>query len=164
MKTITVLIHWVEKIMKIKKQTLNQSGASAIEFALLLPLLLLILFGIIEFSILFYNKAMITNASREGARYGITFITAPGATQGTHPTEALIIAKVNDYLTDDAANTMLITFGTEIIGITAPNANTGAGSDLTVTVTYDYDFLILPSFADQLANFQLSAETVMRLE
>ena len=54
--------------MKIKNKTLSQSGASAIEFALLLPVLLLFLFGIIEVSILFYNKAMITNASREGAR------------------------------------------------------------------------------------------------
>ena len=59
--------------MKIKSQTLNQSGASAIEFAFLLPVLLLFLFGIIEFSVLFYNKAMITNASREGARAGINF-------------------------------------------------------------------------------------------
>ena len=59
--------------MKIKSQTLNQSGASAIEFAFLLPVLLLFLFGIIEFSVLFYNKAMITNASREGARAGINY-------------------------------------------------------------------------------------------
>lgn len=43
----------------------SQKGASAVEFALVLPLLMLILFGIIEFSLLMYNKAMITNASRE---------------------------------------------------------------------------------------------------
>ena len=51
----------------------SQKGASAVEFALVLPLLMLILFGIIEFGLLMYNKAMITNASREGARRGIVY-------------------------------------------------------------------------------------------
>ena len=33
----------------------------------------MLLFGIIEFGIILYDKAMITNASREGARAGIVF-------------------------------------------------------------------------------------------
>ena len=49
----------------------NQRGASAIEFAIVFPLLVLLLFGIIEFSLILYDKVMITNASREGARAGI---------------------------------------------------------------------------------------------
>jgi len=151
--------------MKIKGQTLSQSGASAIEFALILPVLLMILFGIIEFSILFYNKAVITNASREGARYGITFITTPGPTAGTHPTQAQIIAKVNNYLTDYDNNTMLVSFGaTENIGYAIDKPDDASGTDLTVEVTYDYDFLILPEIADRIADLTLSAETVMRLE
>ena len=48
--------------MKIK----DQDGATVVEFALVLPLLVVFIFGIIEFSLLLYNKAMITNASREG--------------------------------------------------------------------------------------------------
>jgi len=43
----------------------DKKGASAVEFAIILPILILILFGIIEFSILFYDKAVITNASRD---------------------------------------------------------------------------------------------------
>ena len=46
-------------------------GASAVELALLFPFIMAILFGIIEFSFLLYDKAMITNAAREGARAGI---------------------------------------------------------------------------------------------
>jgi Flp pilus assembly protein TadG len=49
----------------------SQRGAAVVEFAFVLPLLLVILFGIIEFSFLLYDKAMLTNASREGARVGI---------------------------------------------------------------------------------------------
>ena len=50
-----------------------QRGAAAVEFAIIAPLLFTIIFGIIEFSLLFYDKAVITNASREGARFGIVF-------------------------------------------------------------------------------------------
>jgi Flp pilus assembly protein TadG len=152
----------VEAIMKIKSETLSQSGTAAVEFALILPLLLIIVFGIIEFSIVFYNKAMITNASREGARYGITFIYE-GPDNGTHPTEDKIIAKVNNYVDN---GTRLISFSSLPATITTAvdGENGEPGDDLTVTVTYPYDFLILPRFADRVANLTLSAETVMRLE
>ena len=57
----------------MRSKSSSQKGASAVEFALILPILILILFGIIEFSVILYDKAMITNASREGARKGIVF-------------------------------------------------------------------------------------------
>ena len=50
--------------MKTQNQKIGQKGAAAVEFAIVMPLLVLLTFGIIEFSILFYNKAMVTNASR----------------------------------------------------------------------------------------------------
>ena len=53
--------------MKIK----SENGASAVEFALVMPLLFVLIFGIIEFGIFLYDKAVITNASREGARAGV---------------------------------------------------------------------------------------------
>ena len=49
----------------------SQMGAATVEFGLLLPLLVLILSGILEFGLALYDKAVITNASREGARAGI---------------------------------------------------------------------------------------------
>jgi Flp pilus assembly protein TadG len=152
----------VEAIMKKKSETLNQSGASAIEFALILPVLLLFLFGIIEFSVLFYNKAMITNASREGARAGIRYIWE-GPDQGGHPSEATIIAAVNNYVDN---GTLLISFGSAPanIGTAVDGENETSGDPLTVTVTYDYDFLILPEFADGVVDLTLTAETVMNLE
>ena len=56
----------VEKLGKIN----NQNGAALVEFAIVLPVLLMLIFEMIEFSLLLYDKAMITNASREGARAG----------------------------------------------------------------------------------------------
>jgi hypothetical protein len=51
----------------------NNRGVAIVEFAIVLPLLAILLFGIIEFGFIIYNKAMITNASREGARIGIVY-------------------------------------------------------------------------------------------
>ena len=126
------------------------------EFALLLPVLLLFLFGIVEFSVLFYDKAMITNASREGARFGITY---DFASDGEHPTGPEIEQVVSDY-----CGSMLISFSDDsAVTTVVTNAGGATGTDLTVNVQYDYDWLILPNFASVL-DLNLSAQTVMRLE
>jgi Flp pilus assembly protein TadG len=163
--------------MKTKMTLKNQKGAAAVEFAFILPLLLLFLFGIVEFSILFYNKAMITNASREGARAGIVF--APNRLL-----EADIKAVVNNY-----AATHLINFDTsQVLDMDNPppqhtdsdigdsdvddaisNDLINSGESLTVTVKYTYDFLVFPNLAElvggSFANIQtLEAVTVMRYE
>ncbi|MGD8892889.1 MAG: pilus assembly protein, partial [Desulfobacterales bacterium] len=57
--------------MKRKILIEDQNGATVVEFAIILPLLIVFLFGIIEFGLLLYNKQVITNASREGARAGL---------------------------------------------------------------------------------------------
>jgi Flp pilus assembly protein TadG len=44
-------------------------GAAAVEFAILLPLLALLLVGIVDFSRLFYHHTIITNCARNGALY-----------------------------------------------------------------------------------------------
>ena len=46
----------------------NERGASLIEFALLLPLLVLLLFGIVEFAWLFAQNLNVRHGAREGAR------------------------------------------------------------------------------------------------
>jgi Flp pilus assembly protein TadG len=53
--------------MKTKMMIRDQNGGAAVEFAIILPLLIALLFGIVEFGLLLYNKQIITNASREGA-------------------------------------------------------------------------------------------------
>jgi len=46
----------------------NERGASAVEFALILPILVILIFGIFEFGIAYNNYIAITHAAREGAR------------------------------------------------------------------------------------------------
>lgn len=50
------------------KARLGESGAAAVEFALILPLLLLFLFGVVQFGFLFSVYNTMVHAAREGAR------------------------------------------------------------------------------------------------
>ena len=133
----------------------DEKGAAMVEFSLILPLLAILLFGVIEFSLLLYNKQVITNASREGARAGIV-------AQTPRLTLTDIQQVVNNYTTSH-----LITFGTTsppVISIDN-SGGTAFGNDLIVTVSYKYDFLVLPNFVASLAGgINLKAETVMRYE
>lgn len=58
------------------RYTARDDGASMVEFAIVLPLLLVIVFGLVEFGRLVAVTTQITTASREAARYGIA--TGPG--------------------------------------------------------------------------------------
>jgi Flp pilus assembly pilin Flp len=49
----------------------GEDGAAAVEFALLLPLLILLLFGFIHFGLAFNTRIQATNAAREGARLAV---------------------------------------------------------------------------------------------
>jgi hypothetical protein len=55
-----------------RSKHLHSRGQSLIEFGLALPLLLLIIFGLIETARLVYTYSAVTTASREGARYGLS--------------------------------------------------------------------------------------------
>jgi len=49
----------------------SESGAAAIEFVLVFPVLLLVVFGIIGFGVIFAQKLALGNSAREAARYGV---------------------------------------------------------------------------------------------
>jgi Flp pilus assembly protein TadG len=54
-----------------------ERGAAAVEFALVLPLLLLLAFGIIDFGYMVNRAAVVNNAARDGAREGSLHATSP---------------------------------------------------------------------------------------
>ena len=72
----------------------SESGAETIEFALTLPLLLLVVLGIVEFGFVFQQYEVVTNAAREGAR--MASLSTYGTTNATRVTNAQF--RVNQYL------------------------------------------------------------------
>ncbi|MGN6415505.1 TadE/TadG family type IV pilus assembly protein [Flexivirga sp.] len=58
----------------------RERGASLVEFALVLPLFLLLVGGMVDFGRAFYTEVMLTNAAREGARSAMYFSTAGNTT------------------------------------------------------------------------------------
>jgi Flp pilus assembly pilin Flp len=65
--------------MRIRRHRIikSEKGASAVEFALILPLLIMLVFGIVEFGIAFNNYVTITHAAREGARIAAVDLNNP---------------------------------------------------------------------------------------
>ncbi|MET1059025.1 MAG: TadE/TadG family type IV pilus assembly protein [Nocardioides sp.] len=64
----------------------DQRGAVAVEAALVLPILVLILFGIIEYSLVFRDSLSITSATRQGARVASAAADAGPGVCETGPT------------------------------------------------------------------------------
>jgi Flp pilus assembly protein TadG len=137
-----------------------QRGVAAVEFALVLPLLLVILFGIIDFGLMLYDKAMITNAAREGARAGIVL-------RSPRLTKPEIEAVATDY-----CRTMLIRLagsGECTATATLPASVTFA-QPLQVTVNYQYDgpilslIALLPGASALVGPLNLGSTAVMKYE
>jgi Flp pilus assembly protein TadG len=134
-----------------------QRGSALIEFVLIAPVLMLILFGIADLSLLFFNQTMITNASREGARYGII------AQDSVYPTSA----QITSYITTNFS-TFLVNFSTTMppltVTVTKPTTPV-TGNMLTVKVSYPYTFLILSKVVVGISSpITLTATAVMAYE
>jgi Flp pilus assembly protein TadG len=130
----------------------NKSGVAAVEFALFLPILVLLVFGAIEYSILLHDKQVVTNASREGARAAIAAATT-GYT--TDDIKQIVINYCNTHLINLGGSNNLTA---NKIAISGPDGQ----NDITVTVSYDYQFLLTKIIG--INTTTLSSETVMRLE
>ena len=63
----------VRRIGRLVRNRRHEAGTSVVEMAIVLPLLLLLVFGIGEFGIAYTRWNSLTNAVREGAREGVVF-------------------------------------------------------------------------------------------
>lgn len=96
----------------------NERGAALIEFALVLPLLILLVFGVIEFGRGYHTKTTLTHAAREGVRVA--------ALDSGDPVSTVRNAAPN--------------LNSAAIGVVvAPNPCT-PGQPVTVTVTYNHAY------------------------
>ena len=111
---------------RIRRRRHHRSGAAAIEMAIVLGLLILLVFGIIEMGRAIMVNQVITNAAREGARRAVI----PGAT------DAQVQARVDQYLA--AANITGATRTIEINGAPGTLAGAPARAQVGVSVSVPY--------------------------
>jgi Flp pilus assembly protein TadG len=136
----------------------QQDGASAVEFAIVLPLLMVLLLGAIEFGLYFYNKHVLTWGSREAARWGVV-IAADRRPLGDIQNEAI------DYYTKHVlpgAAAASVNVTATRTGADCPDSTAGNPCLLEVRATWNYDPLFL-SFL-QLDLPDLVARTKMYME
>ena len=73
----------------------GSEAASAVEFALLLPVLFLCVCGIFDFGNIFYQSNITNEASREAARYAATYKPNPSTSPTTGPTQSAVQTHIN---------------------------------------------------------------------
>lgn len=131
--------------MKIRRVFLkDQDGQSIIEFALILPILLLVLFGITEFGRAIMVTNVLNTASREGARLAAVSAVSDSLSVQGRVLEVLEAANVD-------AKEVTIQFFLD-------------QKSVEVTVTTDFEVLsggILDPF---IGTIELKGKTVMRYE
>ena len=123
----------------------NNRGQNLLEFALVLPLLLIVLFGVLDLGRVFFTTITLTNAAREGARY-LTL----------HPDD--VVNEYSPYWGSKAAaieeaNYAGISVGEGQVTVNCSNVDDesdycDSGSPATVEVTADFELVlgwILPS-------------------
>ncbi len=136
-------------------------GAAAVEMAVVTMVLTLLFGGIIDLGHAWYLQQVVTNASREGARYGITYKTNSSG-QRIPPTSLspTIQSVIINYLSQAGLGF------TPTVTISGAGAGTGTqGADLEVKVTTTKSWFILSGLIPSLGpTKQLMATTVMKCE
>ena len=112
----------------MKKRCRGERGATAVEFALLMPIFLLILAGVFDLGKYYWEQHVLSAAAREGARAASMSRTAD--------VEGVVRSYVSNY-GGIAANSVSVSLTTE------PLPGDAANTLKVVTVTKPYDFFML---------------------
>jgi len=117
----------------------SDSGAVAVEFALVMVPLLLILFGIIDFGFAFNNQLAVTAAAREGAR--IMAVESNKADAATDAIKAVKAAstQLKPPVADDKVAFTYMNLATNPPTQVASCASGGVNAMVAVTVTVTYE-------------------------
>ena len=99
----------------------NKKGQAVVELAIVLPLLILILCGIIDYGWIFTNQNEVDNCAREGARYAIIHATDPDAATS-------IVNYTKSLATLNTASSLIVT-------VTFTNTDNPEMGDVTVAVS-----------------------------
>ena len=142
---------------RAQRRSNGEAGAELIEFALVFPLLLVVVLGIVDFAFLFQRYEVVTNASREGARVAVL--------PGYDATDVQV--RVTDYV---QAGGLPTNAGNPTIVVTPTTIPSGSGTwpatQVDVQFSHDYIFIdvITAWLGSGFSTVTLQAQTTMRNE
>ena len=151
------------------KTTDKQAGQGFVEFALILPVLLLLMWGVIEFGRLLFIYTEVSNAAREAVRFGVvrgTDLTGPANYRMCEEIEqAGAAVTALTPLLDEANATWDIGYdhgGGDIFSLCPPTADVSSGDRLVVNITYDVRPLVLFQDAGPFVISFTAARTIVQ--
>ncbi len=128
----------------------REDGTMALEFTLLLPAMLLLIFSTIELGSAYYAKQIMITASREGARLGAVYTDD---------------AITNEYVKQEVVDLLENTSFPMAANVTVTGADGDTGDTVRVEINALYDFPILSRLVPGvLGSITLSSATEMRHE
>jgi Flp pilus assembly protein TadG len=148
-------------LMSIRRRLRLERGAELIEMALVLPLLMLIIMGIIDFGFLFREMSVVTNAAREGARAGVL---------PDYSADANVSNRVQQYLNASGISVTCPSADCVVSSPTIAITPTGYPSynarDVRVTIFHQFSFLgpIAALVGGSYSSVALTGRAVMRVE
>lgn len=161
---------------RVRQGFLSARGAALIEFTVVAPVMMLMLFGIARFGITFNNYVALTDAVRVGARQ---LSMGRGQADPCRTTGTKINTATSSFFTSNRASFLITTTVAVTSGTTTSSGNLGApsgslptcsgagatmteGADATVTATYPCSIIIFGiNFAPSCT---LSSSTTARIE
>lgn len=147
----------------------ERRGATTVEAAVLLPLVLLVLIGILEYGRYVMTLQILTNAAREGAHYALAHtepVTIQGTTYGNSTAD--VVNQVTRFSGGQklAAQTVQV-FKTDVNLPNLPNLGSwndaAAGEGICVRISGTYHFIV-PSLLYLPSTRTVSIQSVMRSE
>jgi hypothetical protein len=140
-------------------------GAELIEMAFVLPILLLVVAGIIDFGFLFQRFVVVTNAAREGARVAVLPGYLPSTAPGALACPDIVANHMRDYIRQGVGDaTLNPTCAMTIVNV----GGTPSMRVVEVVSTIRYDYLILGPIAGLVGgdfdNVNVTGRARMRIE
>ena len=140
----------------------NQQGLAAVEFAIVVPVMLFLMLATAEFGRVFYHYNTLTKAVQAGARYASRPLLKTSELTNIDAAFKLRIQNFVVYGNEDGVGTAVLD------GLTASNANvaissSAANKTITVEAQYNYSFAVLndfPLFGYSLPTLTLKASVV----
>jgi Flp pilus assembly protein TadG len=153
----------LEKVYRMNRK--RRRGTAVVEFAVIAPLFFLLIFGMIEFGRVIMVQQIITNASREGARYatGLSGSITTADVISTISNNQKVIDTVKNYMSGANIKNPTVTVTAALDPLDTSN-NTYM---VTVKVSVPFssvNWLSTTPFFPGLSSKVLQASTIMRLE